>query len=126
MILLASVLAASQIAVASPDNRVSIALASDGGSYSVTRKGEQILAPSPLGLEVADGGDFSGLELVAFYVRLAEATARRHLLLDNIGAMTNEVARTTTDATRRDNLKIRMTPGGGRGNSSRAGPMRRH
>ena len=113
MILLASVLAASQVVLASPDDRISIAIASDGGSYSVTRKGEQILAASPLGLELADGGDFADLELVAFYVRLAEATARRHLLLDNIGAMTNEVARTTTDVTRRDDLLIRMSPDGG-------------
>jgi len=64
VIFLVSVLAASQIVVASPDDRVRIAVASDGGSYSVTRKGEQILAASPLGLEIADGGDFSDLELV--------------------------------------------------------------
>lgn len=77
MILLTSALAASQIAVASPDDRVSIAVASDGGSYSVTRKGEQILAASPLGLELADGGDFSGLELVD----VTRQSGRRELLL---------------------------------------------
>lgn len=57
-------LAASQIIVASPDKKAEIRIAADGASYSVYRKGEPIVADSPLGLVLADAPDFSDLEVV--------------------------------------------------------------
>ncbi|MCW3849514.1 glycoside hydrolase family 97 protein [Sphingomonas sp. LB-2] len=64
MILLASALAVSQVALASPDKRIGITVAADGTRYSVTRNRERILLDAPLGLELADGGAFSGLRIV--------------------------------------------------------------
>ncbi|MEO6217964.1 MAG: glycoside hydrolase family 97 protein [Sphingomonas sp.] len=63
MILILTAMAAAQIAVASPDASISITVAPDGGSYSVTRNKEVISRESPLGLEVADS-DYADLKFV--------------------------------------------------------------
>ncbi|HWU78753.1 MAG TPA: glycoside hydrolase family 97 N-terminal domain-containing protein, partial [Caulobacter sp.] len=57
-------LAMSQIIVASPDKSAEIRIAADGASYSVQRKGEPIVATSPMGLELAGAPDFANLEVV--------------------------------------------------------------
>jgi alpha-glucosidase len=62
MLLLAA--AAGSVALASPDGATRIEVAEDGSSFSVSRKGEQILAPSPLGLELGDAPDIGKLQLV--------------------------------------------------------------
>ena len=63
MIFILSAMAAARIAVASPDASISITVAPDGGSYSVTRNREVISRESPLGLEVADS-NYADLKLV--------------------------------------------------------------
>jgi alpha-glucosidase len=55
---------ASSIALPSPDRTTRIEFAPDGSSLSVSRKGEQILAPSPLGLELSDSPEFGTLKLL--------------------------------------------------------------
>ena len=69
--------AAGSIAVQSPDRATRIEIASDGSSLSVSRKGEQILAASPLGLELSDAPGFSGLELAG----IKRTTVRRTIPL---------------------------------------------
>jgi alpha-glucosidase len=57
--------AASSIVLPSPDRATRIEIASDGSNLSLSRKGEQILAPSPLGLELSGAPEFGKLELLA-------------------------------------------------------------
>jgi alpha-glucosidase len=57
-------LLAGAIALSSPDGTIHMKIARDGSTLSVSRKGEQILAPSPLGLELSGSPDFSLLQLV--------------------------------------------------------------
>jgi alpha-glucosidase len=57
-------LVAAAVVLASPDRTTRVEVASDGSSLSVSRKGEEILAPSPLGLELSDAPDFGKLELL--------------------------------------------------------------
>jgi alpha-glucosidase len=71
------VAAASSIALPSPDQATRIEFASDGSSLSVSRKGEQILAPSTLGLELSDAPDFGKLELL----RVRRGTHRSNIPL---------------------------------------------
>lgn len=54
---------AGSVVLASPDGTTRIEVASDGSTLSVSRKGDQILAPSPLGLELSDAPDFGKLRL---------------------------------------------------------------
>jgi alpha-glucosidase len=54
---------AGQVTVTSPDGRAAIKIARDGGSYTVTRGGETVIAASPLGLEFDGQPDFGGLVL---------------------------------------------------------------
>ncbi|HYC94555.1 MAG TPA: glycoside hydrolase family 97 protein [Sphingomicrobium sp.] len=54
---------AGSVVLASPDGATRIEVASDGSTLSVSRKGEQILAPSPLGLELSDAPNFAKLKL---------------------------------------------------------------
>ncbi|HXG81288.1 MAG TPA: glycoside hydrolase family 97 N-terminal domain-containing protein, partial [Sphingomicrobium sp.] len=61
--LIALAAAAGSIALASPDGTMRIVIAADGSSLSVSRKGEQILAPSPIGLELADAPALGKLRL---------------------------------------------------------------
>jgi alpha-glucosidase len=61
MILLAAL--AGSIALSSPDGSIHMQIAPDGSSLSVSRNGEQILAPSPLGLELTGAPDFGPLRL---------------------------------------------------------------
>lgn len=56
--------AAGSVMLASPDRATRIEVSSDGSSLSLSRKGEAILAPSPLGLELSDGPDLGKLELL--------------------------------------------------------------
>ena len=56
--------AASSVVLGSPDRATRIEIASDGSSLSLSRKGEQILAPSPLGLELSGAPDFGKLDLI--------------------------------------------------------------
>jgi alpha-glucosidase len=55
---------AGSIALSSPDGTIRMAVAQDGSTLSVSRKGEQILAPSPLGLELSGSPDFGPLRLI--------------------------------------------------------------
>jgi len=57
--------AASVLTVASPDKSIEFRLSDDGATYSVTRKGEQIVAPSPLGLVLAQAAPYAPLSRVA-------------------------------------------------------------
>jgi alpha-glucosidase len=68
---------ASSIVLSSPDRATRIEFASDGTSLSVSRKGEQILAPSTLGLELSDAPDFGKLELL----RVGRGTHRSNIPL---------------------------------------------
>jgi alpha-glucosidase len=54
---------ASGVTVASPDGTARIAIAADGASVAVWRKGEQIVAPSPVGLDL-QGAALGPLKLV--------------------------------------------------------------
>jgi len=56
--------AASSIVLPSPDRTTRVEIASDGSNLSLSRKGEQILAPSPLGLELSDAPEFGKLEFL--------------------------------------------------------------
>ena len=55
---------AGSAVLTSPDRSARLEISSDGSSLSLSRKGEPILAPSPLGLELSDAPDFGKLELV--------------------------------------------------------------
>jgi alpha-glucosidase len=57
-------LAASAVTVTSPDKSVEFKVMPDGAHYSVSRKGETIIAPSPLGLVLADADAFGPLSVV--------------------------------------------------------------
>jgi alpha-glucosidase len=57
-------LLASSIALSSPDGTIRMTVAQDGSTLSVSRKDEQILAPSPLGLELSGSPDFGPLGLI--------------------------------------------------------------
>ena len=54
---------AGTITVTSPDGRAAIRIARDGGSYTVTRAGETVIASSPLGLEFDGAPDLGRLAL---------------------------------------------------------------
>jgi alpha-glucosidase len=56
--------AASSIVLPSPDRTTRVEIASDGSNLSLSREGEQILAPSPLGLELSDAPEFGKLEFL--------------------------------------------------------------
>lgn len=55
---------ASSVALASPDRATRIEIAPDGSAFSLSRNGEQILAPSPLGLELNGAPDLAKLQLI--------------------------------------------------------------
>jgi len=54
---------AGSIVLASPERTTRIEVASDGSTVSVSRNGELIMSPSPLGLQLSDAPDFRKLEL---------------------------------------------------------------
>ncbi|HEY9109092.1 MAG TPA: glycoside hydrolase family 97 protein [Roseateles sp.] len=58
--LVASTAQAADLVVSSPDGRVELRIADDASSFSVVRKGETVIAASPLGLEL-DGQPAFGL-----------------------------------------------------------------
>ena len=62
--IIAAALALSQVVVASPDGKARIEVTADGSSVAVWRKGEQIVAPSPVGLDL-QGAELEPLRLVA-------------------------------------------------------------
>jgi alpha-glucosidase len=55
--------AAGTVTVKSPDGRAAIRIARDGGSYTVTRGGETVIAASPLGLEFDGAPELGDLAL---------------------------------------------------------------
>ena len=55
--------AAGAATVTSPDGRVAIRIEDDGSRFSVTRGGKELIAPSPLGLELDGAADFGALAL---------------------------------------------------------------
>jgi alpha-glucosidase len=55
-------LAKSEV-VSSPDGRISIAVEADASHFSVSRGGEPVIAPSPLGLELDGTAELTGLAL---------------------------------------------------------------
>jgi len=57
--------AASVLTLASPDKSIEFKLSDDGATYSVSRKGEQIVAPSPLGLVLAQAAPYAPLSRVS-------------------------------------------------------------
>jgi alpha-glucosidase len=75
MFLLAAV--AASVSLISPDRTARLEVANDGSSLSLSRKGEQILAPSPLGLELSGAPEFGKLRLVA----VKRGTRRRTIRL---------------------------------------------
>jgi alpha-glucosidase len=59
----ATLLATAPVVIASPDRINRIEVSEDGSSFTVSRKGEQVLAPSPLGLTVDGAQAFGPLKL---------------------------------------------------------------
>ena len=55
--LAASPALAADAVIASPDSRTTLRIAEDGATFSVTRRGETVIAASPLGLEL--DGEFT-------------------------------------------------------------------
>ena len=49
--------------IASPDGRTAIRIEDDGSRFSITRAGDAVIAPSPLGLELDGAADFGALAL---------------------------------------------------------------
>ncbi|KQV90396.1 glycosyl hydrolase [Massilia sp. Root351] len=54
---------AAPVVVTSPDGRTAIAIARDAGRFSVSRGGEAVIAPSPLGLDFDGAADLGPLAL---------------------------------------------------------------
>ena len=56
-----AIAAASAFLIQSPDKTLAMQVSRDGSQFTVRRKGEEIIAPSPLGLIPADAPDYGGL-----------------------------------------------------------------
>lgn len=54
---------AADALIASPDGRTTLRIAADGSTFSVMRRGETVIAASPLGLELDDAPAFGALTL---------------------------------------------------------------
>lgn len=54
---------AAPATVQSPDGSIAVSIARDGSSFSITRRGETVIAASPLGLELEGAPQFAGLAL---------------------------------------------------------------
>ncbi|SFU90645.1 glycoside hydrolase family 97 protein [Pseudoduganella namucuonensis] len=54
---------AAPAVVTSPDGRLSIQIEDDGGRFSISRRGETVIKPSPLGLELDGAPEFGALVL---------------------------------------------------------------
>jgi alpha-glucosidase len=54
---------ATDAVIASPDGRTTLRIAEDGATFSVTRRGETVIAASPLGLELDGAPAFGALKL---------------------------------------------------------------
>jgi alpha-glucosidase len=61
--LTASSAQAADAVVTSPDGRTTLSITEDGTTFMVTRKGETVIAPSPLGIELDGAPDLSALVL---------------------------------------------------------------
>ena len=66
-------MAASALTITSPDKSVEFKLSDDGAHYSVSRKGEEIVASSPLGLVLAQADPYGVLSAVEVH-----KDSRRH------------------------------------------------
>ena len=64
MIMFAALMAGAPIVLVSPDRSNRIEISADGTTFSVSRKGEQLVDPSPLGLELSGAPQFDKLRLV--------------------------------------------------------------
>lgn len=62
---LAPLLLAAQISTSSPDGSLSLSVADDGRTFSVSRRSEQLIVDSPLGLDLSESGPIEGLKLQA-------------------------------------------------------------
>jgi len=81
---------AADLVISSPNGSVALRIADDASSFSITRKGETVIAPSPLGLELDGQPGFGLLKLesrqdtkedrVIPLVATKAATARDHYL----------------------------------------------
>ncbi|WP_423600037.1 glycoside hydrolase family 97 protein [Roseateles sp. MS654] len=56
---------AADAVIASPDGRVTLRIAEDGSNFSVSRRGEVVIAPSPLGLDLDGQPPFGPLALTS-------------------------------------------------------------
>ncbi|MFG6432948.1 glycoside hydrolase family 97 protein [Roseateles sp. LYH14W] len=63
--LAASTAHGADIVIASPDGRSSLRIAQDGASFSVTRRGETVIAASPLGLDLDGAPALRALKLAS-------------------------------------------------------------
>ena len=63
LMFIAAAIALSPVAVTSPDEKARIEIAADGSSVAVWRRGEEIVAPSPIGLDLQEA-DLGSLKLV--------------------------------------------------------------
>lgn len=54
---------AADAVITSPDGRITLRIAEDGGTFSVTRRGETVIAASPLGLELDGAPTLGALKL---------------------------------------------------------------
>ena len=59
-----SIIAAAALIIASPDKSVEFKLSEDGAHYSVYRKGEEIVASSPLGLVLSQAAPYAPMSAV--------------------------------------------------------------
>ena len=62
-LLAATAQAAADAAITSPDGRTALRVAADGATFSITRRGETVIAPSPLGVELEGEPAFTALKL---------------------------------------------------------------
>ncbi|CAM4089337.1 glycoside hydrolase family 97 protein [Roseateles saccharophilus] len=86
---------AADLVIVSPDGQTLLRIADDASSFSVVRKGETVIAPSPLGLELDDQPAFGLLKLesrqdtredhVIPLVATKAATARDHYVATTLG-----------------------------------------
>ena len=89
-------------AIASPDGRTTLRIAEDGSTFSVTRRGETVIAASPLGLELDGAPALGTLKL----------ESREDATVDRTFALVATKASSARDNYRGATLALREADGG--------------
>jgi alpha-glucosidase len=95
---------AADATITSPDGRTALRIAGDGASFSVTRRGEAVIATSPLGLELGDVPALGPLAL----------ESREDLAVEHTMALVATKAASASDHYRGATLVFREAGGGRR------------